>query len=215
MGMNIKYGDTKLNSSIHRHPERQRRICNLRFFRPSVFRMTIGIKYCVPFFLILVGMLSTPAFAKSGKAILEGTSENSELIGIVRFQETDEGLRTEINMFGAEPGLHGIHIHENGSCDGGGNAAGSHYNPEGVKHGFLPREGFSQAHAGDFGNIEINQNGEGLLFLMIPELTLSGGAHNIEGRSVILHEKKDDFSQPTGNAGDRIACGVIEADSES
>lgn len=163
-------------------------------------------------FLIFVLSFSSPVFAASAKAILEGTSEHSELVGVVRFQDTDEGLRTEVSIFGAEPGLHGIHIHEVGSCADGGNAAGGHFNPKQVKHGFLPTEGLMQAHAGDFGNIEINESGEGTLFLIIPELTVTGGENNVEGRSVILHEKKDDFGQPTGNAGGRVGCGVIKAD---
>ena len=163
-------------------------------------------------FTFLILSLSTPAFARTAKAIIEGTSENSELVGIVRFQDTDEGLRAEVNIFGAEPGLHGIHIHETGSCAEAGNAAGSHFNPEHVKHGFVPTDGFTQAHIGDFGNIEINESGEGTLLLMIPGLTVTGGKYNVEGRSVILHEKKDDFGQPTGNAGGRIGCGIIEVD---
>lgn len=161
-------------------------------------------------FLLSILCISNQAFAATAKAILEGTSENSELIGIVRFEDTDEGLRSEISIFGAEPGFHGIHIHENGGCSDSGNAAGGHYNPENVKHGFVPTEGFTQAHAGDFGNIEINENGEGILLLVIPGLTITGGKYNIEGKSVILHEKKDDFGQPTGNAGGRIGCGIIQ-----
>ena len=163
-------------------------------------------------FLILVLSFSNQAFAANAKAILEGTSENSALVGVVRFQDTDEGLRTEVSIFGAEPGLHGIHIHEVGSCENGGNGAGGHFNPKQAKHGFLPTEGMMQAHAGDFGNIEINENGEGTLLLIIPELMVTGGEYNIEGKSVILHEKKDDFSQPTGNAGGRVGCGVIQVD---
>lgn len=163
-------------------------------------------------FLLILLSLSNQALAASAKAILEGTSENSELIGIVRLQDTDEGLRMEVSIFGAEPGLHGIHIHETGSCADHGNAAGGHYNPDQVKHGFLPTDGFSQAHAGDFGNIEINENGEGTLFLIIPDLTIEDGKYSVQGKSIILHEKKDDFGQPTGNAGGRIGCGVIQAD---
>lgn len=165
-------------------------------------------------FLFLILFISNQAFAATAKAILEGTTENSELIGIIRFQDTDEGLRSEVNIFGAEPGLHGIHIHETGSCSDSGNAAGGHYNPEKTKHGFVPTDGFSQAHAGDFGNIEINENGEGTLLLIIPGLTITGGKYNVEGKSVILHEKKDDFGQPTGNAGGRVGCGIIQIDAE-
>ncbi len=165
-----------------------------------IFFFAVGFSHC--------------AFAESAKAIIEGTSENSELIGVVRFQDSNEGLRAEVNIFGAAPGLHGIHIHENGSCEEGGNAAGGHYNPDKTKHGFLPTEGFAQSHAGDLGNIEINQDGEGTLLLIVPGLTISGGKYNVEGKSVILHEKKDDFGQPTGNAGGRVGCGIIQTDAK-
>ena len=162
------------------------------------------------FLVFMQFFLPNMLFAASAKAIIEGTFKDSELVGIVRFQDTDEGLRVEATVFGAVPGLHGIHIHDHGSCADSGNAAGGHYNPEEVKHGFLPTEGFLGAHAGDFGNIEINQNGEGTLFLILPGLTVTGGKFNAEGRSVILHEKPDDFGQPTGNAGGRVGCGIIK-----
>lgn len=164
--------------------------------------------------VVILLLTAAPAFGETAKAIIEGTASNSELIGIVRFQDTQEGLQVEATVFGATPGAHGIHIHENGTCAEAGKAAGDHYNPEQVKHGFLPADGFSGAHAGDFGNIEINDNGEGTLFLIIPGLTIRGGTHDIEGKSVIFHEKQDDFGQPTGNAGGRIGCGIIQVDEE-
>ena len=162
--------------------------------------------------LMLCFTFSVSSFAASAKAIIEGTSENSELVGIVRFQDTEEGLRVEVSIFGATPGLHGMHLHEHASCGDTGKAAGDHFNPEHAKHGFLPTEGFTGAHAGDFGNIEINSNGEGTLFLIIPGLTVAGGKYNIEGRSVVFHEKQDDFGQPAGNAGARVGCGIVTID---
>ena len=162
---------------------------------------------------IMLIALSIPvtAFAATATAIIKGTKENSELLGSAHFKDTDEGLQVEVSIYGATPGLHGIHIHEKGSCEDGGNAAGGHFNPDSVKHGFLPTDGFLDAHAGDLGNIETNQSGEGTLYMVVPGLTISGGKYNVEGRSVILHEKKDDFGQPTGNAGGRVGCGVIKA----
>ena len=106
-------------------------------------------------------------------------------------------------------GKHGIHIHENGSCEEGGMAAGGHFNPLGVPHGFLPRDGYSKAHAGDLGNIDIDDEGKGSLEIFLIGLSLSEGNKNVAGLAVILHEKEDDFNQPTGNAGGRIACGKI------
>ena len=98
---------------------------------------------------------------------------------------------------------------EGDGCEDEGKAAGGHYNPQGVKHGFLPTDGFAQAHAGDFGNVDVRADGVGTLELVIPELHVSGGTYTVGGRSVVLHEQVDDFGQPTGNAGGRIGCGVI------
>ena len=107
------------------------------------------------------------------------------------------------------PGLHGFHIHEFGGCGDSGKAAGGHYNPEGAMHGMLAKDGPHKAHAGDMGNITVDANGGATLETVLPNVHLTGGASSVAGRAVILHEKADDFSQPTGNAGGRIACGPI------
>ena len=147
--------------------------------------------------------------AGSGTATLKGTEANSPISGKVTFRETAEGLKVHAEFQNAPPGKHGFHIHENGDCGDGGKAAGGHYNPEGAPHGFLSKDGLGHVHAGDLGNIDIAADGTGMLDEVIPGLTLKGAKYNILGRSVILHEKEDDFGQPTGNAGGRIGCGVI------
>lgn len=152
------------------------------------------------------------AFAAGAKATIKGTADNSELYGSATFKETAEGLSIEVEVFGAPPGLHGAHLHENGSCADKANGAGGHYNPDGAPHGLVTKDGFAKAHAGDFGNIEVGEDGHGMLKLVVSGLTASGGTHSVEGRAVILHEHQDDFGQPAGNAGARIACGVISTD---
>ncbi len=142
-------------------------------------------------------------------AVIKGTEANSSISGKVTFQETAEGLIIHAEFQNAPPGKHGFHIHENGDCGDSGKAAGGHYNPEGVPHGLLLKDGLSHAHAGDLGNIDIAADGSGKLDAVIPGLTLQGGKYKLFGRSVILHEKEDDFGQPTGNAGGRIGCGII------
>ena len=168
-------------------------------------------KLFIAIMILIAFSIPMQALAATATAVIKGTKEDSELLGSAQFKETDEGLQVEVSVFGATPGPHGIHVHEKGSCDDAGNAAGGHFNPDGVKHGFLPTDGFQGAHAGDLGNIEIDKNGEGTLYMVLPGLTVSGGKHNVAGKSVILHEKKDDFGQPTGNAGSRVGCGVIKA----
>lgn len=167
----------------------------------------------IPIGIVVIIFFLTPvcAFAAKAEALIAGTEENSKIMGSALFQDTEDGLEAEVQITGAPPGLHGIHIHENGSCEDKGNAAGGHYNPDGMKHGFLPTDGMQGAHAGDLGNIMINEMGEGNLFLTIPGLTVKGDGPAVADRAVIVHEKQDDFGQPTGNAGGRIACGIIQA----
>ncbi|OGX35114.1 MAG: hypothetical protein A3C36_07025 [Omnitrophica WOR_2 bacterium RIFCSPHIGHO2_02_FULL_52_10] len=147
----------------------------------------------------------------SAKAVITGTDPESSLRGSVDFVETGGGVQVVANLSNVMPaGKHGFHVHENGSCDDTGKAAGGHFNPGSAQHGLLPRDGAEMSHTGDMGNIEIDANGNGNLVIYMPGLSLSQGGANIAGKAVIVHEKEDDFSQPTGNAGGRIGCGIIE-----
>ena len=149
------------------------------------------------------------AEAATGTAVIHGTSDDSTITGTATFTDTDGGLQITIEVANVPPGQHGIHIHQFGACHDGGNAAGGHYNPDGVPHGYLPSDGQAKAHAGDLGNIEVGADGAGRLAIVVPSLTVTGGRYSVAGRAVILHERPDDFGQPTGNAGGRIGCGAI------
>ena len=157
--------------------------------------------------LLMLG--SRAAWAEQGEAVLRATADGSSVAGTATFLETEAGLDVRIELMQTPAGLHGLHIHQYGSCAEGGGAAGGHYNPDQVPHGFLPKNGFSGAHAGDLGNIEIGPDGTGQLELTLSGLGLGNGRYRVAGRAVILHEKSDDFGQPTGNAGGRIGCGTI------
>jgi Cu-Zn family superoxide dismutase len=159
--------------------------------------------------LAILGVLSNVSAAETGRAVIAGTEAGSKLAGEVKLEETDAGLQIEVALSGAPPGEHGFHVHEFGSCDAGGKAAGGHYNPDGVKHGSLEKDGPTGAHAGDLGNLRVQPGGTASLTLVIEPLTLSGARYPVAGRAVILHAEPDDFGQPTGNAGARIACGTI------
>lgn len=160
----------------------------------------------------LIFIATGQAFAAKATAVIQSTDGNSPLVGSAHFEDTSDGLRVEVSIFGAPPGPHGFHIHENGSCEDKGGAAGGHFNPTKTKHGFLPKDGLQAAHGGDMGNMDVMESGEGTLLLVLPDVTIEGGKYNVAGRAVILHEKKDDFGQPTGNAGRRIGCGIIQVD---
>ena len=155
----------------------------------------------VLFFLFAYSGFSVSiAFAKSSAVDLKATKAGSTVSGIVRLEEVLEGVKVSADVKGILPGKYGFHIHENGSCGDEGKAAGGHFNPDSVSHGLLTKDGFAHAHAGDMGNIEIGPDGTGKLETILPKLSLSEGNYNVFGKAVILHEKEDDFGQPTGNA---------------
>ncbi len=137
-------------------------------------------------------------------AILLATKGN-KVEGRVTFTRTDSGMQVKGELSGLTPGEHGFHVHEFGVWSPDGKAAGSHFNPEAQKHG--KQEG-SMRHVGDLGNITANANGNASIDLVDPHLTFEG-PHSIIGRGLVVHEKADDYSQPVGNAGGRVAVGVI------
>ena len=157
----------------------------------------------------LVVALGTEARAETGRAEIQGTGEGSTVSGSAVLTEDSNGLLVSIQVIGAPSGKHAMHIHQYGRCGDAGNAAGGHFNPDKVSHGFVPSDGLAKAHPGDMGNIEIGPDGRGTLSLTLPEVSLSGSQYAVAGRAVVLHEQADDFGQPTGNAGGRIGCGPI------
>ena len=144
------------------------------------------------------------------KANIVGTDLVPDISGQISLQETAAGLKMQGTMVNVPAGMHGFHIHEGSSCDEGGKAAGGHFNPRQVAHGHLPSMDFDSAHAGDLGNLQANSRLGAELDLELPGLTLSPGEFSVANRAFIMHADPDDLSQPTGNAGARIACGIIQ-----
>ena len=131
---------------------------------------------------------------------------NGKVKGQVTFLEETEGVRVTANIEGLTPGKHGFHIHEKGDCSAPDfTSAGGHFNPTQMKHG-SPTD--PEHHVGDFGNIEANEQGVARFERVFSWLTFTG-TNSILNKGVIVHANPDDFSQPTGNAGGRVACGVI------
>ncbi len=149
---------------------------------------------------------ATPAPVKKAIAVLQPTKGNS-VRGTVTYEAVENGVRVLADISGLTPGKHGFHIHEFGDCSSDdGSSAGGHFNPGGKSHGSPAAD---PRHAGDMGNIEADKNGHAKLDYVDHVMTLSGD-HSILGHAVIVHEKEDDLkTQPTGNAGARVACGVI------
>lgn len=139
-------------------------------------------------------------------------AEGSEVVGVVSFIETEGGVRIVADVAGLTPGLHGFHIHEHGDCGGPGIAnAGGHYNPTNKPHGG-PDSPIDERHVGDLGNLDANADGIAHYNRVDSIISLTG-EQSIIGKSVLVHADPDDLkSQPTGNAGKKIACGVIVQD---
>ena len=133
---------------------------------------------------------------------------NSTVTGLVTFTQTGTEMKVHIEVKGATAGNHAVHIHEKGDCSAAdASSAGSHFNPEAKAHGDMT---MPMHHPGDFGNLTVGSEGTGVKDLTTTGITFTAGQLlTITNLSVIVHEKPDDFSQPTGNAGGRQACGVI------
>lgn len=145
---------------------------------------------------------------KKAEAILSPTQGN-QVSGVVTFVAEGDQIRVVADVKGLTPGKHGFHIHEKGDCSApDGSSAGGHFNPDTHNHGAPDAK---DRHAGDLGNIEADKDGNAH-YEIVDSIIKLDGPNSIVGRAVIVHEKPDDFvTQPTGNAGNRLACGVIKA----
>ncbi len=143
-------------------------------------------------------------------ATLHATKSGGEASGVITFSKAEGGgVRVEGEVRGLTPGPHGFHIHEFGDVSSpDAMSAGGHFNPMMAEHG-APNAGAGKRHEGDLGNIEASPRGIAKVDYVDPNLSFAGPG-SIIGRSVIVHEKADDHkTQPTGNAGGRVAAGVI------
>lgn len=134
---------------------------------------------------------------------------DNKVRGAVVFTKVEDGIKIVADLEGLSPGLHGFHVHEHGDCSGkGAESTGAHYNPTGQKHGGPDS---AERHVGDLGNIEANAQGHAHLERVDSIIQLDG-PHSIIGRALVVHAGEDDYTtQPSGNAGDKIGCGAIEA----
>jgi len=136
-------------------------------------------------------------------------ASGSQAHGTVTFIRQGDGILVKAEITGLTPGQHGIHIHDKGDCSApDAMSAGGHFNPTGMPHGGPMTE---MHHAGDFGNLVADENGVVHFEQVFHGLSFEG-TNSIIGRAIIVHAKADDLtSQPSGNSGARVACGVIEA----
>ena len=164
--------------------------------------------------LALAILISAPALAqddglvKTARAMM--ASADATDIGTLVLNATPAGVMIQGELHGLPPGTHGFHVHETGTCEPPFASAGGHFNPDAAEHGFLPEAG---PHAGDMTNVIVGQDGAVAVELLDSFLTLGTDLFDDDGAAIVIHAMPDDYaSQPSGNAGDRIACGVIEPD---
>jgi Cu-Zn family superoxide dismutase len=156
--------------------------------------------------LILCSALS------AAKTIVELKDAQGKSVGTAILSQQDEhAVGVELHLHDLPPGEHGIHFHQNAKCDAPDfKSAGPHFNPEGKKHGLESPDGH---HAGDLKNITVDGHGKAELHFTVSDVGLGSDSHSLlsnGGTAIVIHAKADDYkTDPSGNSGDRIACGVI------
>ncbi len=149
---------------------------------------------------------------KHAEAVLSGTYADTTVSGTAKFDADENGkvkMELEINIPAKAGKSVAVHIHEHGDCGDKGAMSHGHWNPTNKQHG---KWGSADFHSGDIGNVELDKQGKGTLKLETDLWTLGGGPEkNILNKALIVHGGVDDYtSQPSGNAGTRIGCGVIK-----
>lgn len=154
--------------------------------------------------------VSAPAHAEIGgmKARATMKSPTGVDMGVAEFTQTPGGVYIHALFHDLTPGLHAMHVHETGLCEGPDfKTAGGHFNPDGHEHGQKSPGG---PHRGDLPNITVSPDGSAEVQFFAPNLSLNDALLDQDGAALIIHAASDDYvSQPSGNAGDRAACGVI------
>lgn len=143
----------------------------------------------------------------SAIAVLEAT-KGSATAGTVNFIQKGDRVQVNARITGLTPGNHGFHIHEKGDCSSGdGLSAGGHFNPASQPHA---HPATTARHAGDMPMLVAGSDGNATLTVELDLITIGAGPNDIVGKGLIVHKDPDDFkTQPTGNAGARVACGII------
>ncbi len=165
------------------------------------------IQFCLSIVSLLSCLIGSNIALADTEIVMSQMTQNGqgEVLGTVVARDTEAGLSLDPKLSGLPPGLHGFHIHQNKSCDDGGNAAGGHFDPDNTSHHLGPN---GNGHLGDLPPLSVDSNGQANLEVIAPRLK----EKDIQGHSLMIHAGGDNFSdepQPLGGGGARIACGVI------
>jgi len=164
--------------------------------RSSLLVLAVGLAGCVP--------MAPPDVPVATTNLVDA---NGAVLGTVRVFSEPTGVLLRINAAGLPAGMHGVHVHSAGRCEGPKfTSAGPHWNPTEKKHGHRNPQGY---HAGDLGSLGVGADGKLVAGLLVPGATIAG-LHDADGAALVLHANADDeVSDPSGNSGDRIACAVL------
>lgn len=158
---------------------------------------------------VLLALLALSS-ASAAKTKVELKDAQGKDVGSVLIWDQGSGVALQLQLHDLTPGEHAVHFHQVPKCEAPDfKSAGGHFNPESKKHGFDNPEGH---HAGDIKNFTVGADGKAKVKLADADVTLKGGPHSLlsNGAAVVVHAKGDDYkTDPSGNSGDRVACGVI------
>ena len=162
--------------------------------------------------LAVLSLLAAALAAQTAStATADLADSQGKKVGTAELTQTPEGVRIALTVSGLAPGQHAFHIHAAGKCEAPDfKSAGAHFNPYDKKHGLKNPEG---PHAGDMENIQVGSDGAGTAEIVNKQVTLADGPNSLfheGGTAIVIHASPDDYvTDPAGNAGARVACGVI------
>ncbi|WP_139996207.1 superoxide dismutase family protein [Paenibacillus paridis] len=168
---------------------------------------------CVMFLAPLYGVINAQASSEAGQLLVPIINSEGKTIGAAQLIQKADKVHIHLEVEKLTPGKHGVHFHNVGKCDTPDfKTAGDHFNPLSKQHGFNNPKGY---HSGDLPNIEVGADGKAVADIASADVTLLQGKANSllkeGGTAIVIHEKEDDYAtDPSGNSGNRIACGVIK-----